>query len=98
MKTEDFKVEIALAIAERTIRRFWITCIILILLLAGSNAYWYHREQQFEVVTTTETVESYLECDGDAICVVGKDNSVNGGKNQSKSNTDHNKKSKKVQR
>ena len=45
---------------ERTIRRLWVLCIILILLLAGSNAAWIYYESQFvdEVTTVTQDVDS----------------------------------------
>lgn len=42
---------------ERTIKRLWILCIILVVLLAGSNAFWFYHESQFEeVVETTQEV------------------------------------------
>lgn len=42
---------------ERTIKRLWVLCIILILLLVGSNAFWFYYESQFEeVVETTQEV------------------------------------------
>lgn len=42
---------------ERTIKRLWVLCIILILLLAGSNAFWFYYESQFEeVIETTQEV------------------------------------------
>lgn len=45
---------------ERTIRRLWVLCIILILLLAGSNAAWIYYESQFtdETMTVTQDVDS----------------------------------------
>ena len=45
---------------ERTIRRLWILCIILILLLAGTNGAWILYESQFvdEVTTVTQDVDS----------------------------------------
>lgn len=39
---------------ERTIRRLWILCIILILLLAGTNAAWIYYENSFEDVVVTQ--------------------------------------------
>ena len=39
---------------ERTIRRLWILCIILILLLAGTNAAWIYYENSFEAVVVTQ--------------------------------------------
>lgn len=38
---------------ERTIRRLWILCIILILLLAGTNGAWIYYENSFEDVVIT---------------------------------------------
>ena len=53
---------------ERTIRRLWILCIILILLLAGSNAAWIWYESQFEDVVSTEISQDVNSEDGgDAI-------------------------------
>ena len=45
---------------ERTIRRLWILCIILILLLAGTNAAWIWYENQFmdESLTVTQDLDS----------------------------------------
>lgn len=41
---------------ERTERRLWITIILLIVLLVGSNAGWIYYESQFEDVVTTQEV------------------------------------------
>lgn len=42
---------------ERTIKRLWILCILLVVLLCGSNIAWFRYENQFEdVVTTTQEV------------------------------------------
>lgn len=38
---------------ERTIKRLWILAIVLILLLAGTNAAWVYYESQFEDVVIT---------------------------------------------
>ena len=51
---------------ERMNKRLWILCIILILLLAGSNAWWVHYENQFEDVVTV-TQESSTKDGGNAI-------------------------------
>lgn len=46
-----------MARAERTIRRLWILCILLIFLFVGSNIAWLYYESQYEaVVTTTQEV------------------------------------------
>ena len=53
---------------ERTIRRLWILCIILIILLAGTNAAWIWYENQFidEVTVTQENGDGYNNyVDGD---------------------------------
>lgn len=54
---DNFKVECLVASFERTIRRLWILCIILIILLAGTNAAWIYYESQFEVVEETTTTQ-----------------------------------------
>lgn len=45
---------------ERTIRRLWILCIILVLLLAGTNGAWIWYENQFmdEPLTVTQDLDS----------------------------------------
>ena len=62
--------ESIMARMERTIRRLWILCIILILLLAGTNAGWIWYENQFidEVTITQENDDgynNYIGNDGD---------------------------------
>lgn len=43
---------------ERTEKRLWITIILLIVLLVGSNAGWMYYESQFtDTVTTQEVVQ-----------------------------------------
>lgn len=81
---ENFKDEIYIAAFERTIRRLWILCIILIILLAGTNAAWIYYESQFEDIITTETIDTNSEDGGDATGIIGNDNEVNNG--QSKDN------------
>lgn len=49
---------------ERTIRRLWILCIILILLLAGTNGAWIWYESQFEDIVTTEVSQDVNSDDG----------------------------------
>lgn len=64
-----FVHEGAMARMERTIRRLWILCIILIALLAGTNGAWIYYESQFmDEVTTTEVTQDVDSDDGgDAI-------------------------------
>ena len=57
---------------ERTIKRLWILLLVLIALLAGSNAAWIYYESQWETVETTST-EIEQDTDG------GGNNYVIGG-------------------
>ena len=40
---------------ERTIKRLWILCIIMLFCLIGTNAGWIWYESQFTEIVTTET-------------------------------------------
>ena len=72
--------ETALAMAERTIRRLWITIIILIVLMAGMATGFFIYESQFE--DYSESVEIDAEQDGDYNFVSGGDlNYVTEGEN-----------------
>lgn len=55
-----FAHEGAMARMERTNRRLWILCIILIVLLTLTNGSWIWYESQFfdEVTTVTQDVDS----------------------------------------
>ena len=44
-----------MARAERTIKRLWIPCILLIILLVGTNIAWIHYENQWETAETVVT-------------------------------------------
>ena len=69
-----FREESALAMAERTIRRLWITILLLIVMMAGMATGFFIYESQFE-----EYVEDgYEETSVDAI-QLGQDNFVAGG-------------------
>lgn len=67
-----FREESALALAERTIRRLWITTIVLIVLLAGVCIGFFVYESQFE--DYTEETETEIEA-----VQMGRDNFVVGG-------------------
>ena len=43
---------------ERTIEKLWIVCIILILLLVGTNIGWIYYEAQFEEMVVTQDVDT----------------------------------------
>lgn len=61
-----------MARAERTIKRLWILCILLIVLLVGTNAGWIYYESQFtEEVTVTQ--EADTDGGGNAIVNNGGD-------------------------
>ena len=54
--------------SDRTNRRLWILCIILIVSLLGTNAGWLYYENQFTDVSTT-TIEAQQE--GSEINIIG---------------------------
>ena len=54
-----------MARAEITIKRLWITILLLIVLLFGSNAGWLWYESQFEETTTT--IEAEADDGGNAV-------------------------------
>lgn len=66
-----FHEESALALAERTIRRLWITTIVLIVLMAGMAVGFFWYESQFEEYTEWTEVEA--EQEGDYNFVAGGD-------------------------
>lgn len=69
-----FKEESALAFAERTVRRLWITIIVLIVLMAGMAVGFFVYESQFEDYTETSSVDTEIEA-----LQLGEDNFVAGG-------------------
>lgn len=56
-----------LARMERTNRRLWILCLLLIVTLVGTNAAWVYYENQFQDVVTTIDAQQ----DGSGINMVG---------------------------
>ena len=68
---DQYTVDIIAALAKHTFTRLWITIILLIVLLFGSNAAWIIRESQFVETETTITQENedgynnYIGNDGD---------------------------------
>ena len=48
--------ESVMARAERTAKRLWITILLLIVLLVGTNGLWIWYESQFEYCQTTQEV------------------------------------------
>lgn len=61
--------ESTVAMMERTIRRLWITAILLIVLLVATNGAWLWYESQFEYFTVTQESETgtnnYIGNDGE---------------------------------
>jgi flagellar basal body-associated protein FliL len=66
-----YQEESALAMAERTIRRLWITILVLIVLMAGMAVGFFWYESQFEEYTEYTEVEA--EQKGDYNFVSGGD-------------------------
>lgn len=63
--------ETALAMAERTIRRLWITILVLIVLMAGMAIGFFVYESQFEEYS--DSVDIDAQQDGDYNFVSGGD-------------------------
>ena len=55
-----------MARAERTIKRLWILCILLIILLVGTNIAWIHYENQWETAETVVTQDVDTDNGGNA--------------------------------
>ena len=51
---------------DRTIKRLWILCILLIVLLVGTNFAWIVYENQFEDIIETVQIEADQQADGDS--------------------------------
>ena len=72
-----------MARAERTIRRLWILCILLIFLFVGSNIAWIYYESQFaEEVTVTQEADT----DGGGDAIVNNSGEVINGTREADSN------------
>lgn len=73
---------------ERTIKRLWILCLVLIIALLGTNAGWIYYESQWQVVentTVTQDVDASTEGGGDLhLNTVGGDYN---GKSESETNS-----------
>lgn len=74
-------IESALARLDRTNRRLFILCIILILLLLATNIGWLYWENQFEdVVVTQDNANGYNS-------YIGNDGDINYGETNDKNKT-----------
>ena len=74
LNQKRYAEESALAFAERTIRRLWITTIVLIVALTGVCVGFFLYESQFEEYTETSTVDTEIEA-----TQLGRINFVAGG-------------------
>ena len=63
--------ESAMARAERTAKRLWITVVLLALLLVGTNGAWIWYQSQFEYCETTQEVTQ--ESGNGDNCSIGSD-------------------------
>ena len=80
MKTEDVKdvsyivFESTIARFDRVIKRLWISILILVFLLVGTNVAWIYYESQSDTVEETTVTQ---EADGESNnSFVGGDNNV----------------------
>ena len=69
----QYVFDIITAQMERTIKRLWIMCILLVVLLVGSNIAWFVYESQFETVSQVTTQEVQQENDNGNNIMVGGD-------------------------
>lgn len=70
---------------ERTIKRLWILCLVLIIALLGTNAGWLYYETSFDEVSVTREVEATADGNGDLnLNTVGGD--YYGGESKSEAN------------
>ena len=64
--------ESALARAERTIKRLWITCMVLIALIVVTNVMWIWHNNQFEDISTPISSEAVADNGGNAWSVINE--------------------------
>lgn len=79
--------EADMARLERTIKRLWILLLVLIALLAGSNAAWIYYESQFQYDMTSTEIEQDTDGGGNNYVVGGDFNGETKDQNNKK-NTD----------
>lgn len=75
--------------ADRTNRRLWILCIILIVSLLGTNAGWLYYENQYEDVVTTYTQQADVNTNGGGNAYVNNGGNLIYGTDQSKTDSDN---------
>lgn len=74
---------------ERTIKRLWIMCLVLIILLVGSNIAWLIYESQWQYVSTDTEIQQEVEQEIDGI---GNNTFVGGDYGSETDSTDNRKK------
>ena len=74
---------------ERTNRRVWILCIILVILLFGTNAGWMYYESQFEVVESSQEVQQEIDTGEGDTTVIGIGD-INHGEGETNSKDNNN--------
>ena len=79
--------EATLARQERSFRRLWIVCIILIVALVATNIAWIMYESQYETVIETDKTEISAEQNGSGTNIVGGGNVNYGAEGQDNENT-----------
>lgn len=68
MNIPYFVVEGMIDRQSKTIRRLWVMCLLLIVLLVGTNALWLYYESQFMYIE--ETVEQDIDTgEGDSTII-----------------------------
>lgn len=73
---QQSKDELAFAFAERMVKRLWITTLILIFMLVGTNGAWLWWESQWETVESWEITQ---ESDGGTNNYIGNDGDIFNG-------------------
>lgn len=67
---------------ERTIKRLWVLCIILIVLLAVTNGAWIYYESQFEDVVTTNEITQDVDTSDGGDAVINDGVHINNGESK----------------
>lgn len=73
----------AMMLANKTIRRLWILCIILVVLVVGSNVGWLIYESQY--IEKSGKIEQQAEWDSESDVVFNGTGVINYGESQADS-------------
>lgn len=69
-----YTIDSAIASLERTIKRLWVLCIVLVVFLVVTNVAWIYYESQWQVVETTQEVWQENEGGNGNNVFIGGDN------------------------